>query len=633
MDNEKYSRLVQRLEELAATSPARYTAGVIGMTLLGFAIFGLAIGMALFSVALLVGLGFLAVFTGAKGLLLIFKLGKFIYLLLLPLLLMLKSSVKLMFTRFPPPEGRAIEPGDAPRLFQRLGKIQARMNGPRIHKVLLTDELNAAIVQHPKLGLFGWEENYLILGLPLLQVLSEKEALAVVTHEYGHLSGHHSRFGAFIYRLRSSWGKLQSMSEEWGDPGSRLLSWLFGWYAPYFNAYTFVLARQNEYVADNCAAELLGKENAGSALKRIEAIAYFEDMEYYPALEQKVASEQKPITFRSSFRANLAHNKLTQETTAQYLEMASQVKTGHFDTHPSLTDRLSAMGVSSLTLDKPAIEPLGSSAAMLWFGKNLLKIQMEMDKAWHENVSERWLERHEYLKGSAERLSELERRSRPTTDEQWERIKLLDKLRPETDQLPYLDALLAEFPEHAGALFRRGALLLEREDESGIQSLEKAMAVDAYCTMPACELAQQYYSEKSPELSAKYRERWKQRYIFEEQINAERESLSPKARVCAADLDEQTMDALYRIVRDHGKHIRRAYVLKRTLEADNSLHDYILAFESSIFSPVDRGPGIIKRLNKAEFPLPMFLVHLNTNPYSKFKKPIKKQNIQPFFTR
>ena len=62
------------------------------------------------------------------------------------------------------------------------------------------------------------------------------------------------RFGAFIYRLRLTWGTIQDLTGQWQGWASKPFRSLVGWYAPYFNAYTFVLARANEYEADATSA-------------------------------------------------------------------------------------------------------------------------------------------------------------------------------------------------------------------------------------------------------------------------------------------------------------------------------------------------------------------------------------------
>ena len=346
MQDPQFEQLITRLEKSAQENPTRYLFAVIGIALLGFVILGLVLGLTLLSLALLVGLVVLVVVTGGKALIVIAKLGKLVVLLALPAWTMARSSVTLLFSRFPRPQGRELTRAEAPALFARIDDMRARMQGPRVHRVLLTDELNASIVQHPRFGLFGWEENYLILGLPLLQALSEDETFAVVAHEYGHLSGYHSRLGGFIYRFRMAWGRLQNLSEQWNDWGSRLIARLFKWYAPYFNAYTFVLARQNEYIADKSSVELAGQQNAVNALLRVNIAAHFEDEEFWPAINRRVAREAEPCANRSTFWTQSLRAMLDADMRTRFLEAASQRKTDHLDTHPALSDRLAAMGVA-----------------------------------------------------------------------------------------------------------------------------------------------------------------------------------------------------------------------------------------------------------------------------------------------
>jgi len=631
MKNEELDQLISRLEVMAKDHPARYTFYVISVALLGFAILGVAILSSLLSVALLVGLALLVVATGGKALILVAKLGKLLILLALPAWVMIRSSFSLLFTRFPSPEGRELLPAEAPALFARLSDIRKQLKGPRIHHVLLTDELNAAIVQHPRFGLLGWEKNYLILGLPLLQALSEEEALAVVAHEYGHLSGRHGRLGGFIYRFRSAWGRLQTLSEQWNDWGSRLIARLFRWYAPYFNAYTFVFARQNEYVADRCSVEIFGQRNAASALMKVNVAALFEDEKFWPSIDRRVVEEPEPIKKRSALWRAALQSELDPETRSRYVETAGQRKTDHFDTHPALNERLSAIGLSVGSLDSQHLDVPAVSAAMNWLGNHLESIQSEFDRAWEENVSERWRERHVYLKARKARLAALDTQASLTTDEQWEYITLQGELSPDEDLLPRLNALIAEAPGHLSALYRRGVLMLEKGDEAGIGDLESVMQTDQDAILPACEAAWRYYLDRSPEKAEHYRARWQERSDHVERVQAELASLPPDANIAPAEVDEAVLETIRAAVRTQEKHLARAYLFQRVLESDPAVKDYVLGVETGFLTMGDKGPEVIKALSEQEFPFPVFIVDLKTKPYNAFKKPIKRLQIAPFY--
>jgi hypothetical protein len=61
---------------------------------------------------------------------------------------------------------------------------EIRFRTPRFHHVLVTDDFNAAVVQAPRLGLFGWYRNYLLIGLPLAKALTVEQFKAVLAHEF-----------------------------------------------------------------------------------------------------------------------------------------------------------------------------------------------------------------------------------------------------------------------------------------------------------------------------------------------------------------------------------------------------------------------------------------------------------------
>ena len=629
MDDDRFESLITRLEQQSRNQPQQYLLAALAVALLGFGVLGIAILFALAPAALFAGLAFAVVVSGGKAAILLLKLGKLLYILILPAWVMIKSSFQMLFARFPRPEGRELTREEAPRLFARIEELRQRMNGPRIHHVLLTDELNAAIVQHPRFGLFGWEENYLILGIQLLQVMSEEEALSVVAHEYGHLSGHHSRLGGFIYRFRSAWGRMQTLSEQWTDWGSRLIARLFQWYAPYFNAYTFVLARQNEYQADRTAAEIAGMQNAANALLRLSLTVQFKNEIFWPAIDRMVAEQPQPPDNRSHYWVKTIDEQLDEATRLRYLEIAREERTDHFDTHPSLNDRLQAIGAVTDETAVRKLLPPAQSAAQIWLDASLPAILQEFDHSWRDYAAEPWQQEHRKIAEWRERLIQLQVLESPSTDERWEEIKIIRELTPEADLLPKLNELLQQEPNHASARYMRGTTLLDRGDEAGIADLEHVMQQDPDAILPACETAWRFYLERDEARAEQYRQRWLERSDYEESVKNEFKSLPADATLAAHDLDEDTVEQIRRIVRTHAKQVRRAYLLRRILKSDSTQHDYVLAIETSRLTLGEKGPKIVKLLAKQGFPFKAFIVHLGTDPYKRFRKTIKKLGVPP----
>src|SRR5262249_54354082 len=103
--------------------------------------------------------------------------------------------LRSLWVRLEPPAGEVLRRREAPGLFTRVEQLCRRLRAPRVHRVIVTEDFNAAVTQVPRLGVLGWHRNYLLLGLPLLKCLTVEQLEAVLAHELGHLSGGHARLG------------------------------------------------------------------------------------------------------------------------------------------------------------------------------------------------------------------------------------------------------------------------------------------------------------------------------------------------------------------------------------------------------------------------------------------------------
>jgi Zn-dependent protease with chaperone function len=628
MEKEQFDALITRLERSAAERPGRYRFTAVVVAAMGFLILAVAFGFAFIPAIALIVAGAVLAFKATAVLLLLLKLGKLVILLAIPAWTMIRSSVSLLFSRFPPPQGRELTRADAPHLFEQLDELRRRLNGPAIHRVLLVDEINAAIVQHPRYGLLGWEQNVLILGLPLMQTLSEGEALAVLAHEYGHVSGYHGRLGGFIYRFRAAWTRLQQLSGQWTDWGSRLIARLVRWYAPYFNAYTFVLARQNEYVADRTAVEVAGLQNMANALIRTSITAQFADATFWPSIERRIGIEPEPPGDRSAFWEQSLRSSLDPQQRARFLDVARYRETDHMNTHPALKDRLSAIGARIDDEAALRLEPPEVNAASAWLAPGIEKIAAELDGTWRERVAERWHSRHAHLRQRQQRLAELNLLQAPTVAELWERVAVLRDLHAENELRPAVEVLLNQAPDHPAARFQRGILLLERGDEAGIADLEFAMEKDKEAIPPGCEAAWHFYRTRDAEKTRAYAQRWQEGADLLARVQAERSSMSADAELAAVDLTPEAKSAVLQILLDHGQPVRRAYVVRRILKSDPSMLQYVLAFETDAGQS---GSQVVKQLVQRSFPGNFFVVHLGT--YKSFRKKIEQLGVQPVFDR
>ena len=179
MSDEEFAVLVGRLEQQARRNPARYKTRVLLMALLGNAYLGLM--LLLIAACLLAALASIAMLKAA-GAKIALVVGVFLWMVL-----------KALWVRIPPPEGAEVTARQAPELFAMIEELRRALGAGRFHHVLVTDDFNAGVVQAPRLGLFGWHRNYLLIGLPLAKALGIEQFKAVLAHEFGHLAKGHGR--------------------------------------------------------------------------------------------------------------------------------------------------------------------------------------------------------------------------------------------------------------------------------------------------------------------------------------------------------------------------------------------------------------------------------------------------------
>ncbi len=533
---QQFDALIARLELLARKQPALYKLRVGALAAVGYAYIFAVVALLLAILLLLV----LAVFWSGR---INFYVIKFGFLLLVPTFIILRS----LWVSFPPPAGLELRRQEVPRLFALVDELAKQLRSPANYRILLTEDFNAGIVQRPRLGIFGWQQNYLILGLPLLQALSPEQLRAVLAHELGHLSGNHSRFAGWIYRVRQTYYQILERLLQSQHQGSAVLFVnFFNWYAPFFNAYSFVLARMNEYEADRCSAELAGAQNTAAALVNVEIKARFLDQSFWPAIYQTVNHQVEPpaSTFTNLSGAFAAGGN--GEEAAQWLEQAIAQKTSNADTHPCLRDRLSALGFFPANLPKP--EAIETSAAEAFLGEALPKLTAYFDRVWVQKVATPWRQRYAYATETQNKLRSLEDKAQHgqlTAEEAWNRAAWTAEFKGNEAALPLLQEILAAQPQHASANYLFGQILLEQNDEAGIGYVDKAIAQDEDKLFPGCELIYLFLKERGKVEEAKvYQQRSFQHYEQVMLANQERSYVADSDKFIPHDLPAEAVHLL-----------------------------------------------------------------------------------------
>lgn len=497
MKHEQYFSLIKRLEESAKLNPKSYRLKVKLLAALGYAYILAIIAVPL--TCLLV----LAVLIGTKLallLLLIKLLGKLVIVLAVligGIFTAFFGAIRALFKETMAPQGIRIDREVFPQLFDTIEEICSSINSPRPDEVLINSDFQASVMTVPRFGFFG-NRTYLNLGLPLLQSVSPEHFKAILAHEMGHISKRHGSDAAWIYQLRGTWARFLEQQEEAGSSRFDLLYTSFvNWYFPYFNAYSFVLARKQERDADQMAAKLYGGKLLAESLIVTQIKGEFLENEYWKDVFDKSKTDKKPpkSVFGEMQRAFLEKSDKGREMLV--LSKALKVRSSYEDTHPSLAERLDLLNYlpkNDGLMELPA--EVKANAANKYFGKYVERWTKEFDKEWENEVFPYWTESFKQWGETRRRIDELNEKysqNNMTDDEKYELAELLNTYEGEDSATPLLKEIIETNPQHAMAKFALGSILLGENDESGVKILKESMVIDQMITIPACEALYTYF--------------------------------------------------------------------------------------------------------------------------------------------
>lgn len=493
MDHYVYEGLVGRLEAQAEHSPALFRTKVLLISGAAY----IVLFAALAAIAGFVYFGFNWARDGHKARM--FTIVVF-GITMIPVFF---AVLRMFFMRLSPPDGRRITREEAPRLFDVLDKMRRKLKGPPIHHVLIDDQFNASVSQLPRWGFFGNHTNYLTLGLPYLLGVPTNEMLATVAHEYGHLCGNHGKLGAWVYRQRRTFGALYEQVANDRDNSwvHALLAAALDWFMPYYNAYTFVLSRQDEYEADRAATHLVGAETNACGLIRDALLGRWFHESFWPTIFKQFGITAHPAvlpyaSMRTAFKACYS-----EWATSKRLAEAWREQSGLLDTHPALRDRVEVTGQS---LKLPEATEVTAAEALLGAGTAKRLIQ-EFDEAWWGKEKKEWEARHRYVARSKQRLQEL-------SAQQLQALALHDLqelalLKAEFDSPEAAKVVLEHLLKQPGGPFPKaayfyGRILLDENNDRGLEYLITAAENDSSITEHAAETGYSYLRDKRGEPAA-----------------------------------------------------------------------------------------------------------------------------------
>ncbi|BCX48362.1 peptidase M48 [Haloferula helveola] len=486
MNRQQYNELVTKIERRYEGRPVPLLRKALFYVWFSYGYLALVL---IVSVTVLAGLVALVIFKPNYATI---KLGLIIGVVFGALFL---SIVKGLWVKMSPPDGIPLKKQDAPELFALLDQLREQVAPVKFNSVLVNGDFNAAVVQVPRLGIFGFYRSYLLLGLPLLQTLGTDEFKAVLAHEFAHLSNRDGSSGSWLYRIRRSWEQMISNVAESGGRGSFALRPFVSWFWPRFNAHAFVLSRLQEYRADALGAEFAGTEAMGRALQRIELRGRWLEESVWPDVFRRVNHESAAPGEVFQFLATRSSEEIPADQSSEWLEHAYLRPTDHSDTHPALLDRLRSLDAVPPEIGQGVykdLPPVGKTAAAELLGGREKDLMESLSKDWQTGMAIPWKARHDEVRKIRSELGPEEEVE--TAEDAWKWAAAMMDIEDDGAAMPWIERVLGMDPQHVGARFVKGRHLLTQGNADGVSLLEEVMQEDRGLGMEVLGLLHGHYT-------------------------------------------------------------------------------------------------------------------------------------------
>jgi Zn-dependent protease with chaperone function len=381
-------------------------------------------------------------------------------------------------------EGRDLRYDEAPALFAAIDDVSERTATRANSKsktldvaaIALDGSFDCTLRIGARWGLFGRYTYRLEVGVPLLMALTLAEIKALVAHEMGHFVGEARPFARWVYRQRIVWRAIEQRLQEPDDGLERVVGLFYRWYAGFFVARTFAVARQVEYLADRTAAKATHPGALANALTKIALMGRFLDEVFWPRLLQQVENNPEPpyLPFAMMARAfGLARKQWARQ---DWLDRALRNLATEGSTKPSLADRFAALNIEPAP---PAYSPERSALAL--FKENSQAVLKWCDEEWRAENLPVWRERHKAIGELRWKIAEYEKLPREELkgEDLWQKSLLIVDLGDFQAAIEELQLLVAREPNMAKAHLLLGKLLLQHGNELGLQNLALAAQYDA----------------------------------------------------------------------------------------------------------------------------------------------------------
>ncbi len=273
-----------------------------------------------------------------------------------------------------------------PFLFKAVDQLADAMHVKRIDGIIIDDEFNASVAQ------VGWRRRKIIkIGFPLFSIMEPEEQLAILAHEFGHISnGDLTRsfyIGTALYTLQTWYELLNPVPiDEYDSMG------FFEIPVYYFMAflalipYSIFLLLVHLLFDDSQKGEYLADERAAKAVGYKYLISSMEKFQYADTFYLKIRELAVRKNTMNLFHAVHEQIKIMPDREKERLSRLAQHETSKLDsTHPPAAYRIKLL------------ENLKAAPSALAVGKGTLAMMQKELETQQTRIQEEIIENYRYV--------------------------------------------------------------------------------------------------------------------------------------------------------------------------------------------------------------------------------------------
>lgn len=323
------------------------------------------------------------------------------------LLFCLYLSRQIFCLRFPRVSGLKLSKDLAPDLYSLIAGMRKYNSKPSIRNVVLTDQYELRIEEAPRLGYPFSMSNTLVIGMPMLQTLTEEQFQGELLRRLNQYASGRFRPSHWLFRARLLWKRYADALESRKRFGEAPMRWFFSFYSPMFEMLTLPAARMDELVADSAVLEWLNDRDYFETVKSSVIAEIFLAAHYWRKVHQLALKNPKlPLNPFEELEHISGHLK-SKEFRKKWLQGAYAAEQNVLKTMPAFRQRMEGIAQEKIR-QVPVVEKTAAESCLGEARKDFISI---IDKLWRSTTFRKWKLDYEKRRTDISRVKKLSRRS------------------------------------------------------------------------------------------------------------------------------------------------------------------------------------------------------------------------------